>query len=103
MKVFPEFRYMPPKFWALVRFVSQELKYTDSDSGLVRAYSEDEIIAALDEKGYNVEYELVRSVSRYSQARAELHNNLMMPNDVVWNTNRFAEYMMRRDISAKYL
>lgn len=80
MKAFEDYRYMPPKFWALVKFVSQELKYTESSSGRVRAYSEDEIINLLDSKQYNVEYEVVRSVSRYSAARAELLNNTVKRN-----------------------
>lgn len=74
MKAFPEFSYMPPNFWSLVKFASQELQYSDRKSGLVRGYSEDEIIELLDSKGYTVEYELVRSVSRYSQLRADLLN-----------------------------
>lgn len=86
MKAFPEFRYMPPNFWALVKFASQELQYSDRKAGLVRGYSEDEIINLLDSRGYNVEYELVRSVSKYSQHRADLlntcaRNNLMNLND----------------------
>ena len=59
MRAFPEFRYQPPEFWALVKFVSQELGYTDSNIGQVRSYSEDEIIELLDSQNYGVVYELV--------------------------------------------
>ena len=97
MKAFPDFRYMPPKFWALVKFASLELKYTDSSSGLVRGYSEDEIIAELDAKGYNVEYELVRSVSRYSFMRAECLNTYVK-NNLMTLSEAYHEYEILRRI-----
>ena len=80
MRAFPEFRYQPPEFWALVKFVSQELGYTDSNIGQVRSYSEDEIIELLDSQNYGVVYELVRLVSYYSVHRAQLLNNFAMSN-----------------------
>ena len=80
MRPFGEFQCMPPKFWALVKYVSQELKYTDSDTGLVRMYSEDEIMNLLDANEHSFEYEIVRSVSKYSQARAELLNSTVKTN-----------------------
>lgn len=75
MKAFHEFRNMVPEFWALVKFTSQELKYTETTTGLVRSYSEEEIIDLLDAREYQVNYSLVQSVAEYSRLRASLLND----------------------------
>lgn len=80
MKAFTEYRNMYPEFWALVKFSSQELKYTDSATGLVRSYTEDEIIELLDANEYQVNYALVQSVAEYSRLRASLLNDFACNN-----------------------
>lgn len=80
MRAFTEYRNMGPEFWTLVKFSSQELKYTDSKTGLVRSYTEDEIIEILDESEYQVNYALVQSVAEYSCLRASLLNNFACNN-----------------------
>lgn len=74
MKAFPEFQHQSSDFWALVKFVSQELGYTDRRTKSIRTYNEDEIVKLLDSKNILVNYALVQDVTSYSQKRAAILN-----------------------------
>lgn len=80
MQAFAEFRGMPSSFWAMVKFVSQELKYTKG--GVVRTYTEREITDLLQSYGLRTDRRQIRNIVEYSQLRADslngfVRNNLM--------------------------
>ena len=80
MQAFAEFRGMSSSFWAMVRFVSQELKYTKG--GVVRTYTEREIADLLQSYGLRTDRRQIRNIVEYSQLRADVlncfvRNNLM--------------------------
>lgn len=64
----------------MVRFVSQELGYTNRRTRIIRVYSEDEIKKLLKTNGYNADDELIRTVAEYSNTRADLLNNTVQNN-----------------------
>ena len=80
MKATEKFREQTHEFWGLVRFVSQELGYTNRRTRIIRVYSEDEIKKFLKTNGYNADDELIRTVAEYSNTRADLLNNTVQNN-----------------------
>lgn len=74
MRAFKEYRHQSPAFWALVKFVSQELGYTDRKTKSIRTFTEIEITKLLDSKGLSFRYEDVQDVVAYSQKRARILN-----------------------------
>lgn len=74
MQAFSEFRDMSPEFWALVKFVSQELGYTNRITKSVRTFSEQEIKGVLDYFDLVADARMIRNVSDYSIARADVIN-----------------------------
>lgn len=80
MKATEKFREQTHEFWGLVRFVSQELGYTNRRTRIIRVYSEDEIKKLLKTNGYNADDELIRTVAEYSNTRADLLNNTVQNN-----------------------
>lgn len=75
MKAFPEFRHQPPEFWALVKFVSQELGYTNRRTKSIRTYTEEEITELLDSYDILFDYAWVQDAVAYSQKRATILND----------------------------
>lgn len=80
MQAFAEFRGMPSSFWAMVKFVSQELKYTKG--GVVRTYTEKEIANLLQSYDLKIDRRQIRNIVDYSELRAAtlngfVRNNLM--------------------------
>lgn len=78
MQAFAEFRDMPSSFWAMVKFVSQELKYTKG--GVVRTYTEREIAGLLQSYGLRTDWQQIRNIVEYSQLRAATLNDFVRNN-----------------------
>lgn len=75
MQAFAEFREMPSSFWAMVKFVSQELGYTKR--GVVRTYTEKEISDLLLSFGLRTDLRQIRNIVEYSQLRAAALNDFV--------------------------
>lgn len=75
MRAFTEFADMPSEFWAFVKFVSEMLGYTARREGIVRTYSENEIVELCKKKNTFVSNRLIRQAIRYFDMRADLLNN----------------------------
>ena len=78
MQAFSEFRDMPSSFWAMVKFVSQELGYTKR--GVVRTYTEEEIANLLQSYGLRTDRRQIRNIVEYSQLRADTLNDFVRNN-----------------------
>lgn len=78
MQAFSEFWDMPSSFWAMVKFVSQELGYTKR--GMVRTYTEEEIANLLQSYGLRTDRRQIRNIVEYSQLRAYTLNDFVKNN-----------------------
>lgn len=76
MNSYPKFRNMSSSFWAFVKFISQELGYTDRKTKSVRIYSENEIAQLLKSHNLTVDTKLVENAVCYSKLRAHTLNSL---------------------------
>lgn len=76
MIAFEEFRDMPEDFWAFVKYVSENLKYTKRGVG-VKVYSVEEIEKLCKQKRILARPEYIQNVSKYSYMRADLLNNFV--------------------------
>lgn len=77
MRAFPEFSDMSSEFWAFIKFVSEMLGYTVRKEGVVRTYSEREIIELCREKNTYYSDRLIRQAVHYFDLRADLLNNFV--------------------------
>ena len=75
MKAFNNFKDMDASFWAFVKFVSENLGYTERGEGFVKRYSIDTIRALCEEHGINESEEVIAGTAQYSKMRADLLNN----------------------------
>lgn len=75
MQAFPEFRQMNPAFWALVKFISETLGYTDRRTRSIRSYSEMEIAVLLQTHHISVDDQTTKALQSYFDKRADLLNN----------------------------
>lgn len=66
---------MDASFWAFVKFVSENLGYTERGEGFVKRYSIDTIRALCEEHGINASEEVIAGTAQYSKMRADLLNN----------------------------
>lgn len=74
MQAFNTFKGMDASFWAFVKFVSENLGYTERCEGLVKKYPIDTIRALCKERGINASEEVIVSAAQYSKMRADLLN-----------------------------
>ena len=74
MRAFTEFAEMPSEFWAFVKFISEMKGYTVRGKGIVRTYSENEIIKLCKKKNVDVPSQVIRQAVRYFDMRADLLN-----------------------------
>lgn len=74
MQAFNAFKEMDASFWAFVKFVSENLGYTERSEGLVKKYSIGTIRALCKERGINASEEVIVSAAQYSKMRADLLN-----------------------------
>ena len=70
MKAFNNFKDMDASFWAFVKFVSENLGYTERGEGFVKRYSIDTIRALCEEHGINASEEVIAGTAQYSKMRA---------------------------------
>ena len=77
MKAFEEFKDMNPAFWAFVKFVSENLGYTERGLGRIKSYTPNEIekLCRLSNTSYNPE--LIALAVQYSCKRADLLNSFV--------------------------
>ena len=75
MKAFNNFEDMDASFWAFVKFVSENLGYTERGEGFVKRYSIDTIRALCEEHGINASEKVIAGTAQYSKMRADLLNN----------------------------
>ena len=75
MKAFADFADMSSEFWAFVKFVSEMLGYSVRKEGVVRTYTEDEIIKLCRERNTYASNRLIQQAICYSDMRADLLNN----------------------------
>ena len=81
MQAFDRFRGMDASFWAFVKYVSENLGYTERGEGLVKKYPISAIKALCKESGVNASEDVIVNAAQYSKMRADL-------------LNRFAESML---------
>lgn len=74
MQAFEKFKDMDASFWAFVKFVSENLGYTERRAGRIKKYSIDEIINLCEEKSILTSDSVVRNTALYSKMRADLLN-----------------------------
>lgn len=80
MKAFEQFQNKDAAFWALVKYVSENLGYTKRGQNLVISYSEDDITQLFSENKINYDNSVIKDVSLYSEHRASLLNNFVEQN-----------------------
>ena len=81
MQAFEQFQGMDASFWAFVKYISENLGYTERGEGVVKKYPISEIKALCRERGINASEDIIINAAQYSKMRADL-------------LNRFAESML---------
>lgn len=91
MQAFQEFRGMPSSFWAMIKYVSETLGYTVRGRGVIRTYTNDEILHLLKSSDIYARYETIEMARQYFDRRADLLNNFVQQNlmDAVAAKNSF--------------
>lgn len=77
MKAFYEFKDMNPAFWAFIKYVSENLGYTERGLGIIKSYKPYEIeeLCRSTKTSYNAD--LVTLTVEYSRKRADLLNSFV--------------------------
>ena len=75
MKAFDAFKSMDASFWAFIKYISENLGYTDRGEGLIKEYSISSIKALCVKRGINASEDTVANAAQYSIMRADLLNN----------------------------
>lgn len=81
MKAFERFQGMDASFWAFVKYISENLGYTERGKGFVKKYPVNTIKSLCSERGIYASEVTIVSAAQYSKMRADL-------------LNRFAESML---------
>lgn len=74
MQAFEQFRGMDASFWGFVKYVSENLGYTERGEGVVKKYPVRKIKTLCEEQGINVSEEYIVRCAQYSMLRADLLN-----------------------------
>ena len=77
MQAFNTFKDMDASFWAVVRFVSENLGYTERGEGIVKKYPIDTIRVLCKEHGINASEKMIAGTAQYSKMRADLLNRFV--------------------------
>ncbi len=77
MRPFEVFKDKDPAFWAAVKYVSENIGYTDRTTKEVKVYSENEIKRLATANGFSFSDDVVRDLSLYSQQRANSLNDFV--------------------------
>ena len=75
MQAFSEFKQMTPSFWFLVKFVSENIGYTDRKTRSIRSYSADEISGLFKEHNINSSESTLLRLKTYFDQRSDIFNN----------------------------
>ena len=81
MQAFNKFKGMDASFWAFVKYVSENLGYTERGEGYVKKYSINTIKTLYEDNDINASEHVIVNAAQYSKMRADL-------------LNRFAESML---------
>lgn len=68
------------EFWAMVKFVSEELGYTQRQKGIVRVFTEDDINNLCREMNTYISDDYIQAIADYSRWRADTLNDFVQPN-----------------------
>ncbi len=74
MQAFDSFRSKDASFWAFVKYISENLGYTERGKGLVKKYPISEIKLLCTEHNINASEETIINAMKYSEMRADLLN-----------------------------
>lgn len=77
MQAFKEFKNMNPSFWAFVKYVSENLGYSERGTGIVKTYGLREVKQLCLNNNVNASDELIQTTCTYVQMRASLLNNFV--------------------------
>jgi len=71
---FNEIPFIDFSFWSFIKFISERLKYTDRNSGFVKSYSADEVLALCNHFNISINQPLIATALKYCDMRANLLN-----------------------------
>lgn len=77
MQAFTRFKGMDASFWSFVKFVSENLGYTERGEGLVKKYPISTIRDLCKNRGINASEENIVNAAQYSKMRADLLNRFV--------------------------
>ena len=77
MRAFREFQGMDPSFWALIKFISETLGYTERGQGIVKSYLYSEIDDLCRRTNTAADPQLIDAAVSYLNMRAELLNDFV--------------------------
>ena len=80
MKAFKEFENMNPAFWAFIKFISENLGYTEKKTNSVKSYSKKDIIDLLQISNIKADSQLIENAINYIEKRAKILNNDVQKN-----------------------
>ena len=80
MRAFNEFQNVPADFWAFIKFISEQLGYSQRGFGTVSKYTGYEIENLCKETGTYVDNSLLNAALAYTNKRADLLNNIVERN-----------------------
>ena len=76
MQAFDEYRNKDASFWALIKFVSEGLGYTDRRRGTVKSFSPNEVVSFCSTQGISINEQTAYLAAQYSIQRASLLNDI---------------------------
>lgn len=77
MLPFDKSKHMDPSFWAFIKYISENLGYSERGSGLVKAYDLYEIQQLCQSYAINASKALIGDAYTYTQMRADLLNDFV--------------------------
>ena len=80
MKAFKEFQREDKSFWFFIRFISEKLKYSDTEAGAVKTYTFSQIDNLCKKEGLNISVDRIQRAVDYCDMRADAINNFIYPN-----------------------
>lgn len=80
MQAFSEFQNVDPSFWALVKYISETLGYTDRKTKSIRTYTVDSINKLLDDRSIALSDTTILMLRNYFDKRAVILNGVVRDN-----------------------
>lgn len=75
MQAFSEFTKQDPSFWSLVKYVSENIGYTDRKTKTIRTYSDQEMQKLFIERDISTSQDQISRLQAYFYKRADILNN----------------------------